>query len=337
MSDVKGPLIISFDITNKCNYRCLHCYNNSGENERCKNELNDEEILDLMKQIINMGPFSFCFCGGEPLLRIDLLYKCLELLTSNDINCAMVTNGFYLTDEVAKKLKEKGIRNVQISLDGDMKSHNRLRNNNLAYDRALQALSILKNNNIVSGIAFSPTKWNINDFNHVCEIGEKYGVYEIRLQDLMPIGRAKYSSILPSEKQYRVLRQMVYSKNIEYYLGKITCRIECGDPIDHLVTWSCKPISKNRFTESISILADGSLTPSVYLPITFGNIRKHTLLEYWEAGLERIWESEDLMTMSQKFTDVMTMEEKVAKCEAYIKEKYGLSEYDLIDLKGAEG
>lgn len=334
MSDIRGPLIISFDITNKCNYRCLHCYNNSGENERCKNELDDDEVINLMKQIIEMKPFSFCFCGGEPLLRKDLLYKCLEMLSLNGVNCAMVTNGFYLTDAIAKTLKEKGIKNIQISLDGNEVSHNKLRNNSLAYSKAINALSILKNNNIISGIAFSPTKWNIYDLDYVCQIGEQFNVHEIRLQDLMPIGRATSSDILPSEDQYRILKQMVYKKNIEYYQGKMSCKVECGDPIDHLVTWSCKPVSKNRFTESVSILADGSITPSVYLPITFGNIRKHTLLEYWESGLEKIWENEDLLAMSKKFTDVTTMEKKILECETYIEKKYGQLDYDLIDMKG---
>ena len=40
MSDANiliGPYQVSFDITNKCNLRCLHCYNNSGENLILKN------------------------------------------------------------------------------------------------------------------------------------------------------------------------------------------------------------------------------------------------------------------------------------------------------------
>lgn len=32
MKNLSGPVTVSFDITTKCNLRCLHCYNNSGAN-----------------------------------------------------------------------------------------------------------------------------------------------------------------------------------------------------------------------------------------------------------------------------------------------------------------
>ena len=48
---VTGPLHLALDITNKCNYRCLHCYNASGENCVVNNELTDEEVLELINQI----------------------------------------------------------------------------------------------------------------------------------------------------------------------------------------------------------------------------------------------------------------------------------------------
>lgn len=42
---LRAPHQVSFDITNKCNLRCLHCFNSSGENDVVKNELSDEEVL----------------------------------------------------------------------------------------------------------------------------------------------------------------------------------------------------------------------------------------------------------------------------------------------------
>ena len=39
-----GPYQIALDITNRCNYRCLHCYNASGENSVCGDELSDDEV-----------------------------------------------------------------------------------------------------------------------------------------------------------------------------------------------------------------------------------------------------------------------------------------------------
>lgn len=41
-----GPHHVAIDITNKCNLRCLHCYNSSGENDVIKTELSDHEVLE---------------------------------------------------------------------------------------------------------------------------------------------------------------------------------------------------------------------------------------------------------------------------------------------------
>ena len=56
---VTGPLHLALDITNKCNYRCLHCYNASGENCVVNNELTDEEVLELINQISKIKPHTF--------------------------------------------------------------------------------------------------------------------------------------------------------------------------------------------------------------------------------------------------------------------------------------
>ncbi|HAP8311614.1 TPA: radical SAM protein [Enterococcus faecium] len=67
---VRGPSQISIDVTYKCNFRCKHCYNASGgDNCFMDNELTDDELLELTKDICNLKPYNICFCGGETLLR----------------------------------------------------------------------------------------------------------------------------------------------------------------------------------------------------------------------------------------------------------------------------
>ena len=55
---VTGPLHLALDITNKCNYRCLHCYNASGENCVVNNELAavaDGEFIHSFFEKINIA------------------------------------------------------------------------------------------------------------------------------------------------------------------------------------------------------------------------------------------------------------------------------------------
>ena len=46
-----GPYQLALDITNKCNLRCLHCYNASGENRVMEHELSDDEVIKFVKDI----------------------------------------------------------------------------------------------------------------------------------------------------------------------------------------------------------------------------------------------------------------------------------------------
>ena len=90
---IGAPHSVALDITNKCNLRCLHCFNNSGENDVVANELSDNEVLELVDSICQMHPFSFCFCGGETLLRKDLVIESLggsAHLASNATSCQTV-------------------------------------------------------------------------------------------------------------------------------------------------------------------------------------------------------------------------------------------------------
>ncbi len=147
-------------------------------------ELSDIEVLDVINQIIEVKPFSVCICGGETLVRKDLVLKIVGKLNAANIKSSMVTNGMYLNDDFTKLLKERGINNVQISLDGKRVAHNRLRNNEKAYEGAIRGLKLLKKYGILSGIAFSPTKWNISDFVNVYSIAEDMNVNEVRLHKI---------------------------------------------------------------------------------------------------------------------------------------------------------
>ena len=84
-SDIlSGPLHIAIDITNKCNAKCLHCFNRSG-NELLRNEISDREMLEIFKEIAVIKPFSTCFCGGEPMMKYDLVLRATEVLKNGGV------------------------------------------------------------------------------------------------------------------------------------------------------------------------------------------------------------------------------------------------------------
>lgn len=300
---VTGPYQVTIDITNKCNLRCMHCFNFSGENNYINDELTDDEVISLINDLCNMKLLNICICGGEPLLRKDLVIKIAKILNDNGTKCSMVTNGILLDDNTAHQLKIAGIDRVQISIDGIGKSHDKLRGVKGAYNHAINAIKNLQKYNIPTGIAFSPTKWNIDEFLDVLQISLENCIKELRIQALMPIGRGEKNSeeIIPSITDYRKLMKYI---NVAKKMTKGSdLIIEWGDPIDHLIRLP----GKLYCTSIISIRANGNITPSVYLPISFGNIRNHTFQEYWNAGLGKVWTLDILKQISDKYTSVNNM------------------------------
>lgn len=274
--------VFSLDITYKCNYRCLHCYNSSGEHRVNKEELSDEELLKVIEDIAAFHPKAVCLCGGEPLIRKQAVYSIARkyhALTGR--GCNMVSNGYFLTEEVAQALKSNELQLVQISLDGiKPSSHNWIRNSPVAYEKATSAIANLRKVGLPIGIACAPSKINIGEIDELIEYCISMGVSDFRMQPMMLMGRAlSIEDKLLNEYEYLRLSRKI--KLHELNARKHGMHVEWGDPSQHLA----KLAEGNTRLNFLSISAYGDILISPYLPISFGNIRKHTLTDYLEKGI----------------------------------------------------
>lgn len=310
-----GPHHVAIDITNKCNLRCLHCYNSSGENDVIKTELSDHEVLEFMKSLSTINLYSLCLCGGEPLLRKELIFDSLKILTENAIRTSMVTNGLLATEDTLARLDELGLNSIQFSLDGNKASHDKLRNQAGAYKQVLKAIEyVLKNTGMHLSIAFSPTRFNINDITEVYDLlkrlfiesgrDEENDFIDLRCQPLMILGRAKkHQDIIPSEFQYRKLVNTVRRLEVEGDAKII--QITWGDPVDHLIRYK----NANNLLDQVVVHANGDIVVSAYLPLVIGNIRKHSLKEYWDKGLNKVWSTKIVQFLVSKMVSISEMDE----------------------------
>lgn len=273
-----GPMLMMWDITFKCIFRCLHCYNNSGEKNNTKNEIDDNGIMKIANDIIQLKPTTVCLCGGEPLIRKKIVMKVINSLSRNDIRVSMVSNGYLINRDIAADLAKNGLDLIQISLDGSSQDiHEKLRGKKQSFLRALDAIRFLKDSGVMVHVAFVPTKFNIEKFEEYVSLVETLGIDAIRVQPIMILGRAqKYKEMLqPSPVQYRTLVEKIKKFSEE----KNNINIEWGDPTSHF-----------RYIDTIGykyceIKADGNITVSAYLPITFGNLKRYSFPEYWDAKL----------------------------------------------------
>ena len=131
------PLFVGWELTHACNLKCRHCYNSAGKPE--PDELTREEGFALLEHLAENGTVGMLLGGGEPLLRKEF-FEWVEFATAHEMKITVNTNGILVTEEVAQKMRDAGIVNVQISIDGLSEVHNMIRGAQGAFERATEAI-----------------------------------------------------------------------------------------------------------------------------------------------------------------------------------------------------
>ena len=60
-----------FDITNRCNLKCIYCCRGESLNKQV-DEVSTEDVLNTIKQIVDIRGNFIVLQGGEPLIRKDI-------------------------------------------------------------------------------------------------------------------------------------------------------------------------------------------------------------------------------------------------------------------------
>lgn len=50
--ELNAPLHIHWEITNKCNFNCIQCYQ---QNDKVRDNLSDRDLMNIAKKIVDAG------------------------------------------------------------------------------------------------------------------------------------------------------------------------------------------------------------------------------------------------------------------------------------------
>lgn len=109
---------LRISVTERCNFRCQYCMPEKPFSwVPRENLLSFEELFSFVKVAIDEGIDKIRITGGEPLLREDL-NRFIQMIHNHksDIDLALTTNG-YLLENVAQRLKDSGLKRINISID----------------------------------------------------------------------------------------------------------------------------------------------------------------------------------------------------------------------------
>lgn len=130
-----------FSITNRCNFRCLHCYVDAPAGRY--GELSRESLELLLDQFAQANVPNVALTGGEPFIRPDLQDFLFGLRDRRIGFSEVFTNAALLTGEILDKVEEAGFRpSFKVSFDC-VGSHDHMRGVPGAEESTLRGIRLL--------------------------------------------------------------------------------------------------------------------------------------------------------------------------------------------------
>lgn len=180
-------LALTIAPTSDCNFRCIYCYEKESLRTSFMSKEVQHRVIELIKQMANtISVLRITWYGGEPLLALDsieymskaVLEICKEYKIS--YSAGIITNGYLLTPEVAKKLGEMKVTSIQITIDGMQEEHDKrrpLKGGLPTYKKIINNLVAAQNDLPCKvAIRINADKSNINQVDHVVKDLKDHGL-----------------------------------------------------------------------------------------------------------------------------------------------------------------
>ncbi len=151
------PPFLYVSIINSCNLRCQGCWIDVA----AKQQTIDLEAMNrLIGEAKQMGNVFFGLVGGEPFLHPQLF----EILEGHpDCYFQIFTNGQFITDEKARRLRELGNVTPLISIEGNEIVSDERRGRDDVFQKTIEGLRNCLNNKLLTGVCTSLCRSNIDD------------------------------------------------------------------------------------------------------------------------------------------------------------------------------
>jgi radical SAM protein with 4Fe4S-binding SPASM domain len=174
-----APETIHFSVTGRCDQACAGCFYSARPGSTVTP---NDAPLELFERVVHQATearvFQMALGGGEPLLHPRLL-DMVRLARQNRIVPNLTTNGNLLTPEVAVALKEAGLGQVQISLNGASEGTNSATRPNFA--AAVRAVKACQAMGLRFGLNVLLTRSSLPDLEAVVRLGRQMGATTVNL------------------------------------------------------------------------------------------------------------------------------------------------------------
>jgi len=292
---------IQWHITNLCNLRCQHCYQDDFSKKSDLDWAGLEKVCDNLLNTIREWGKTACIhlTGGEPLLKPDLL-PLLAYLDRHSMveELGIITNGLTIDQEIMRRLSGfSKLKKIKISLDGgDAETNDSIRQKG-AFDKVMQNLPLIKEGGRF-GILFMLTvmKRNFRTLPFLFELCRDIDIDGLIIERFIPLGRGRkvVDEVLSKEewkKMVGMLADFISAEEENSFLPYQAFQISFSGGEPELLGAPCV-----IGVDGLCVMPEGNVFPCRRFPVSIGNLLETPLKEIWEKSeiLEKLRKKESL-------------------------------------------
>jgi AdoMet-dependent heme synthase len=310
------PYTISWNLTQRCNQYCAHCYLSAFPRAGSTDELTTEECFRIMGEMAGVNPdLLLILTGGEPFLRRDL-FELASHAVQRGFTVVLGSNGFLLREKQARAMQQHGIQGASISLDStDPGRHDAFRQFPGSWEGAIRATEALRAEGLPFSLHMSVTGWNVGEIPAMIDLAEHLGARVLNLFFLVRTGRGEGLTDIPAEEYERVLTYVARAQTDAPAIrqrsahagegpddpwvreqgrtGGLVIRAKCA-PFFRRILYGLDPVSPllSNFAEGscpagrhyCRIMPNGDVTACPYMPVVAGNLRRTPFGDLWRSA-----------------------------------------------------
>jgi len=270
-------LVAGWSFTKICNLRCIHCYNNSG---KCaKHELTLSEAKAVADKLKKAGVVAVNFGGGECALRKDFISLC-KYIKKLGIRISYTTNGttFKIIEPYLHLFDDIGV-----SIDfPNSKKHDKFRGVPGTFNKAISTIKKLVERGVDTEIVTCLTRLNcsLKELKEIHNLAKSLKVDYWRLNRFRSNGRG-----IDNKNDLSLTKEKL--KTTYTFLSKFMSNsVSTPEPIFRSA-FGGKYFIEGDLSGSTAfrIQPNGEVTPSVFLSISGGNIKKKSIKEIFQSSI----------------------------------------------------
>jgi radical SAM protein with 4Fe4S-binding SPASM domain len=287
------PSDVIWNITNRCNLLCDHCYM-AADAHSLPDQLSDEETIALITQMGELGVPLVFLSGGEPMMRKNF-WDILEKARSYGMHVTVSTNATLIDREAAKRLKAYGVDWIATSLYGPPDFHDKMVGVPGTHDRVINAIKILREEGVGVALKSAVGRDTLPFIPHIIAKAKELDVGLVYLCDLITSGRSEgEEAARATAAEWKNLADWILGdlldpdSHTEYDIGAIPSVIpylaeklkaegvDVSNGLKRLELVSACPVGKGH----MNINSEGGIMPCQFAQDwTVGNVRDMTLTE----------------------------------------------------------